>query len=49
MQRNNSLGITGVNWNVELVSLKVGNQEPTAAAVAAAITFANANEIRVLN
>jgi thermitase len=46
---NNSLGITGVNWNVELVSLKVGNQEPTAAAVAAAITFANANEIRVLN
>jgi hypothetical protein len=46
---NNSIGITGVNWNVELVSLKVGNQGPTAAAVAEAITFANANEIRVLN
>lgn len=46
---NNSIGITGVNWNVELVSLKVGNQAPTSAAVAEAITFANANGIRVLN
>lgn len=46
---NNSVGVTGSNWNVELVSLKVGNEVPTAAAVAEAILYAGDNDIRVLN
>lgn len=48
-QGNNSIGCAGVNWNIELVSLKVGNEAPTSEAVAQAITHANANDIKILN
>lgn len=48
-QGNNSIGCVGVNWNVELVSLKVGNEVPTSEAVAQAITHAKANGIKILN
>ena len=46
---NNSRGVVGTNWDVELVSLKVGDGGPTAAAVAAAITHATNNDIRILS
>lgn len=46
---NNSIGVSGANWNVQLISLKVGETAPTAQAVADAINYANANNIRILN
>ena len=48
-QGNNSIGCVGVNWNIELVSLKVGNEAPTSEAVAQAITHAKASGIKILN
>lgn len=48
-QANNSIGITGVCWNIRLVSLKVGDSAPTAAAVTAAIIHATNNNIDILN
>ncbi|MDE6656284.1 MAG: S8 family serine peptidase, partial [Anaeroplasmataceae bacterium] len=46
---NNSIGVVGVNWNIELVSLKVGEIEATVEAVAKAITYAHNNDIRIIN
>lgn len=46
---NNSLGVSGVNWSVELISLKVGNESPSSEAVAEAITHAYNNDINILN
>ena len=46
---NNAIGIAGVNWNVNLVSLKIGESIPTADCVVAAIDYANTHNIPILN
>lgn len=53
--KNNNIGIYGINSNVELVSLKVSNSlttsNPTASAndIASAINYAQANGIKLIN
>jgi len=46
---NNSLGISGVCWNVKIASFRIGSVTMSLAAAIAAIDFANANEIPILN
>lgn len=48
---NNSIGIAGVCWNVSLISLRVDNGDGRFEAldVAEAITYADANNIQILN
>jgi len=48
-QGNNGIGITGVCWDVRLVSLKDGDDVPNVAAATQAIIFATNNNINVLN
>ena len=48
---NNNTGITGVNWNIRLASLRVLNEigQGSLSAIAQAITFADNNNIPILN
>ncbi|MCL2364791.1 MAG: S8 family serine peptidase [Defluviitaleaceae bacterium] len=46
---NNLLGITGVNWNVKIAALKIGDRAFGLDAAIAAINFANQHGIHVLN
>ncbi len=46
---NNSIGICGINWNVQLVSLKVGDGNPNVCSVVNAINYAMSNHIPILN
>lgn len=46
---NNSLGVVGANWDIELVSLKVGVEYPNSEYVAEAIFHAFYNDIDILN
>lgn len=46
---NNSIGVTGVCWNVKLASLKIGNANFNLAAAIKAIDYANNNNIHILN
>ncbi len=48
-ESNNNQGIAGVNWNAQLISLKVGDAAPTTAAVTDAIIYAETEGIDVLN
>lgn len=46
---NNSIGVTGVCWNVQLASFKIGDNRIDLAAAINAIYFANINNIPILN
>ena len=46
---NNATGVTGVNWRVRLVSLKVGSASFNLAAAIKAIDYANEHKIPILN
>ena len=46
---NNALGISGVCWQVKLAALKIGDSSFGLSAAIAAIHYANAHEIMVLN
>ena len=46
---NNSIGITGVCWNVQLASFKIGDNRIDLAAAISAIYFANIMNIKILN
>ncbi|MCM1131138.1 MAG: S8 family serine peptidase [Roseburia sp.] len=46
---NNSTGVLGVNWDIELVSLKVGDINATSEAVTEAILYAHNNDIKIIN
>ena len=46
---NNSIGITGICWNVKIASLKIGDTRIDLAAAIASIDFANENCIPILN
>ena len=46
---NNFIGITGVCWNVQIASLRIGSVSMSLAAAIAAIDFANTNKIPILN
>lgn len=46
---NNFTGITGVCWNVQLASFKIGDNRIDLAAAIHAINFANRNHILILN
>jgi len=46
---NNFIGIAGVCWNVKVASLRIGNTVFSLAAAIAAIDYANANNIPILN
>ena len=46
---NNSIGITGVCWNVQLASFKIGDNRIDLAAAIKAINFANIMNIPILN
>ena len=46
---NNYIGVAGVNWNVEVASLKLGNGAFSLDAAIASIDFANINKIPILN
>lgn len=46
---NNSIGITGVCWDVQLASFKIGNNRIDLAAAISAINFANMMKIPILN
>ncbi|MCL2603158.1 MAG: S8 family serine peptidase [Defluviitaleaceae bacterium] len=46
---NNSIGISGVCWNVKVASLKIGNHVFNLASAIAAIDYANENDIPILN
>lgn len=50
-QGNNSVGVIGVNWNIELVSLKVAddNGNSNVFAISSAIFYAEENDIDILN
>ncbi|MCL2371850.1 MAG: S8 family serine peptidase [Defluviitaleaceae bacterium] len=46
---NNFVGITGLNWRVKIANMRIGNIAMGLAAAIAAIEFANANGIEILN
>lgn len=46
---NNFIGVTGVCWNVQLASFKIGNNRIDLAAAIHAINFSNRNHIPILN
>jgi subtilisin family serine protease len=46
---NNSTGVTGVNWNVRLMAVKVGNDSIQEAAVVAGFQYACAKGAKVVN
>ena len=49
-QGNNSIGVTGVNWNVKLMALKVGNYAGAITGdVVKAIDFAINNNVKIIN
>jgi subtilisin family serine protease len=46
---NNSLGVTGVCWNINIAALKIGNRFCSASAAIRAISYANEINIPILN
>ena len=46
---DNEIGIAGVNWNISLISLKVGETAPCVDCVVAAIDYATTIKIPILN
>ena len=46
---NNFIGITGICWNVEIASLRIGHIFMNLAAIIEAIDFSNTNKIQILN
>lgn len=50
-ESNNGVGVTGINWNVELISLKVFDDEGKGkqANIGLAVNFASRNNIKLLN
>jgi subtilisin family serine protease len=46
---NNSLGVTGVCWNINIAAFKIGNYFCSASAAIKAIGYANENNIPILN
>ena len=46
---NNGLGVTGVNWDVKLMALKVGNYAGNVGDIADAIDFAISNDVKIIN
>ncbi len=48
-QGNNGLGVTGVNWNVKLMPLRVGDSELSEAAIVSSFKYACAKGAKVVN
>jgi subtilisin family serine protease len=46
---NNHLGVAGVCWNINIAALKIGNRFCSASAAIKAISYANKNNIPILN
>lgn len=46
---NNGVGVCGVNWDVSLAWLGVGNSKPSEDAVIEALNYANLHDIRITN
>ncbi|MBU3925006.1 S8 family serine peptidase, partial [Patescibacteria group bacterium] len=46
---NNNLGVAGVNWDVKLMALKVGDYAGNVGDIADAIDFAISNNVKIIN